>query len=219
MPSFDDQSLDGEGVETSRRPPLPRVELEITRGTARRRRRRVVGRTYLIGAAADCDMVLADARFPVVHAYLLRDVRGAKVRWLGHGPELTVNGRLAVGSVRLHDGDRIRTGAYELRIHVDASVAEPPRVEAPPESLPQFDRRPITLARRAAPPGAPALAQDSVPLRLYIEPESEPSGPHFTPKPAPAAPADRHRLVWLELEHGPRGSDPPAADDDEKSAP
>jgi hypothetical protein len=103
---------------------LPRVELEIVRGRARDKVRSVESRTYLIGSAVDCDLVLADVRFADVHAYLLRDPRGAIVRWLGCEPDLTVNGRLADSLVRLADGDRLRTGPYEfkVRIHWPAGV-------------------------------------------------------------------------------------------------
>src|SRR4051812_475198 len=39
---------------------LPPVQLEITRGRAKFKLRRVVGRVYLIGTANDSDMVLGD---------------------------------------------------------------------------------------------------------------------------------------------------------------
>ena len=45
---------------------LPTVELEIMRGQARRRVRRVAAPIFLIGTANDCDLVLGDPRFPEV---------------------------------------------------------------------------------------------------------------------------------------------------------
>ena len=97
---------------------LPRVELEIVRGRARDKFRPVTSRTYLIGSAVDCDLVLADAQFVDVHAYLLHNPRGAIVRWLGCPPDLTVNGRLADAPLRLAAGYRVRTGPYEFKVHI-----------------------------------------------------------------------------------------------------
>jgi hypothetical protein len=95
----------------------PLVLLEIRRGTARRRIRPVFGPVYLIGASPDCDLVLADPQFPATYAYLLVSDESVSLRHLGVGPEITVNGR-AVEAVELLDGDRLRTGPYEFRLHV-----------------------------------------------------------------------------------------------------
>lgn len=109
------------------RSPGPRVELEITRGHARHKVRRVSVRAYLIGTASDCDLVLGDVRFPQVHAYLLRGPAGATIRWLGQGPELTVNGHVAHASMPLADGDLVRTGTYEFRVHLQMIGPRPYR--------------------------------------------------------------------------------------------
>jgi hypothetical protein len=93
------------------------VELEIVRGRARRKRRPVAVPAYLIGRAADCDLVLADERFPEAFAYIL--VRGQQVllRHLGFAPALTVNG-VVVTQAPLQDGDLLKTGPYEFRVHI-----------------------------------------------------------------------------------------------------
>jgi hypothetical protein len=104
-------------VETAEGRRNPLVLLEIRRGTARRRLRPVRGPVFLIGASAECDLVLADRQFPETHAYLLVSEEGVSLRHLGVGPEITVNGR-SVEAAELLDGDRLRTGPYEFRLHV-----------------------------------------------------------------------------------------------------
>lgn len=105
--------------------PGSHVELEITRGRAKHKLRRVSVRAYLIGSANDCDLVLGDPRFPQVHAYLLRGASGVTIRWLGQGPELTVNGHVAQASTPLVDLDVIRTGGYEFQVHLQPSGPRP----------------------------------------------------------------------------------------------
>jgi hypothetical protein len=95
----------------------PRAWLEIRRGTARHKLRPIGGPVYLIGRSEDCDLVLADPRFPEIHAYLLLDEERVLLRFLGHGPEITVDGR-PVEAVELLHGDRLRTGPYEFRLHL-----------------------------------------------------------------------------------------------------
>jgi len=96
---------------------LPRVELEITRGRTRQALRPLESRAYLIGAANDCDLVLSDPQFPAVFAYVMRDAHGARIRAIAESPVLTVNNQW-VEETRLEDGDLVRTGPYEFRVHV-----------------------------------------------------------------------------------------------------
>ena len=96
---------------------LPEVTLEIARGSAQRRLRHVKPPVFLIGAAADCDLVLGDPQFPLVHTYLYVTKTGVSVRHIGEGPELLVNGE-AVESSPIADGDRLVLGAYEFIVHV-----------------------------------------------------------------------------------------------------
>ncbi len=73
---------------------------------------------FLIGQAADCDLVLGDQQFPDVHMYLFLTNTSVTLRWLAEGPEVTVDGR-PVSSLPLRHGDRIRTGPYEFNVHID----------------------------------------------------------------------------------------------------
>ena len=98
-------------------PQLPKVELEIVRGKASRKVRDVNPPVFLIGAAADCDLVLGDLRFPEAYAYLYVTVRGVSVRHLGEGPELFVNGELTESAL-LVDGDVLELGVYEFEVLV-----------------------------------------------------------------------------------------------------
>lgn len=100
-------------------PHLPRVTLEIVRGRARRLLRRVSPPVFLIGSAADCDLVLADEQFPEAYAYVYVTSSGVSVRHLGAAPQLLVNGR-PVESAYLDDGDRLGMGPYEFQINVQA---------------------------------------------------------------------------------------------------
>ncbi len=96
---------------------LPEADLEILRGAARERLRRVTGPAFLVGTANDCDLVLGDSQFPSVHSCLLLSPTGVTIRHLGFDPELTVNDE-PVDCVPLQDGDRIGLGRYEFRIHI-----------------------------------------------------------------------------------------------------
>jgi pSer/pThr/pTyr-binding forkhead associated (FHA) protein len=104
---------------------LPRVEIEILRGRARDLVREVTFPVFLIGTADDCDLVLGDARFSEVHAYLYVTKDGVSLRHLGGGPEVRVQGR-PVHQAHLADGDWIRTGPYTFRVCIDGAPASGP---------------------------------------------------------------------------------------------
>ena len=93
------------------------VELEIVRGQARQTRRQVVGKVFLIGSAADCDLVIGDAQFPDAYAYLYVQPDGVTVRHLGVGPGLVVRGG-RVQTAQVQDGDVLECGAYAFRISI-----------------------------------------------------------------------------------------------------
>ena len=95
----------------------PRVTLEIVRGRARRLVRRVTPPVFLIGAAPDCDLVLADPQFPNAYAYVYVTSEGVTVRHLGAAPALFVNGRSAESAI-LEDGDRLAMGPFEFAINI-----------------------------------------------------------------------------------------------------
>lgn len=107
-------------------PALPDVELQITRGRARNSVRTVTGLAYLIGAAEDNDLVLADDQFPESHSYLLRSPLGLMLCWLGEGPEITVDGQPVLSSALVPDGSRLRTGPYEFRVRVQWNASPTP---------------------------------------------------------------------------------------------
>ena len=96
---------------------LPQVTLEIIRGRARQRIRPIVRPAFLIGSAADSDLMLGSQAFPTAHCYLLLNPEGVGLRWLGFAPEVLVNDR-AVEKAELQDGDVLRTGPYEFRIRI-----------------------------------------------------------------------------------------------------
>lgn len=97
------------------------MQLEITRGRAKFKLRRVVGRVYLIGTASDSDLVLGDPQFPEAFAYLIRGSFGVHLGWLGLGPELTVNGQPIETARTLCHQDRLRMGPYEFRVHLTSA--------------------------------------------------------------------------------------------------
>jgi hypothetical protein len=96
---------------------LPQVTLEIIRGRARQRIRPIVRPAFLIGSAADSDLMLGAQQFPTAHCYLLLNPEGVGLRWLGFAPEVLVNDR-PVEKAELEDGDILRTGPYEFRIRI-----------------------------------------------------------------------------------------------------
>lgn len=119
--------------------PALRVLLEIRRGAARHKLRPVAGPVYLIGRSDGCDLVLADPQFPEIHAYLLISEGRVLIRRLGEGPEITVDGR-PIEAAELFNGDRLRTGPFEFRLHLDASP-DGPDGKAAEDRKPQPVRR------------------------------------------------------------------------------
>ena len=103
---------------------LPKVRLEICRGRARNKHREVTQPVFLIGTAQDCDLVLSDPQYPESYAYLFLNEEDVSIRYLDVGPELMVEGQ-PVQSAQLRDGERIQTGPYEFRIHIDRPVKTP----------------------------------------------------------------------------------------------
>jgi len=113
-------------------PAMPAVWLEITRGRVRQPIRPVPRSVFLIGAAADCDLVLGDATFPETYAYLLVQVDSVTIRRVGEEPELLVNGE-AIETAELAAGDQLAFGPFELAVHVQSSMKI---TEEPSSALP-----------------------------------------------------------------------------------
>jgi hypothetical protein len=161
---------------------LPEVALEILRGGAQRRLRRVRPPVYLIGSAPDCDLVLGDPQFPAVHTYLYVTSMGVSVRYLGEGPLLRLNGEDATLATVGH-GDRLAMGGFEFQLHVrptpggDKSGRPRQRADEHDADEPQYDPEwqhlQLLLCDLPAPlrpldlPGRRAVATDAG--ELYFE--------------------------------------------------
>jgi hypothetical protein len=147
---------------------LPHVEIEISRGRARQLVRRIDGLVYLIGAAEDNDLVLADPQFPESHSYLLRSPLGLTLCWLGEGPEVTVDGVPAVGTALVPDGSRLRTGPFEFRIRITwPTVAESEAVDqeiAPADDFPRSPHLPESVTGAGSGGSAPASFPSTLPF-------------------------------------------------------
>ncbi|MBN1853538.1 MAG: FHA domain-containing protein [Pirellulales bacterium] len=152
--------------------------MEILRGRARNRWRPIQAPAFLIGTAADCDLVLGDERYAEVHACILVREDGVWMRHLGFEPEITVNGTPS-GRIQLNDGDIIRTGPYEFRILIRYQDRKP--AEDPSHSILNGPHR---LRIHPATVNAEILAQvqgllhdirsaiqlDESAIRLYVKP-------------------------------------------------
>jgi hypothetical protein len=159
-------------------PPAPRVSLEITRGLVRERMRQIPGKVFLIGAASDCDLVLGDLQFPEAYAYVFVSGTEVSIRRLGTGPMLVVCGE-PVESSDLFHGDLVEMGPFEMRILID----HPPRRGNTDRvganwSLDQSDddwgdESAIDEVQSLLSDIRMALAEDTVTVRLYHEPDEE----------------------------------------------
>lgn len=107
---------DPQGTSTNHLERFPEVFLEIVRGQARRKRRPVTTPAFLIGSAADCDLVLGAAEFPKCHVYLRVGEWGVKLRHMGFYPAVAINGKTVSSQVLLANGDRIATGPYVFEV-------------------------------------------------------------------------------------------------------
>lgn len=128
---------------------LPRVELEILRGRARNKLRRIEVPVYLIGSARDCDLVLADADFPEVHTYLYVNRGGVSVRRIAESPALAVDGR-NVQSATIADGQTLQIGRYEFAVRID----RPLKLRTPEDE----NEQPAYQSERHAPAEHPGLS-------------------------------------------------------------
>lgn len=95
--------------------------LVIERGDANQTERPILRPVYVIGTAADCDMVLGDAQFSDYHAYIYVRDGIVTLRHLGPAPEITVNGRV-VRWGELKHMDRLRFGPYQLQLRLRPSL-------------------------------------------------------------------------------------------------
>lgn len=118
--------------------------LVIERGDARRAVRPIERPVYVIGTAADCDMVLGDPQFSDYHAYIYVRDGVVTLRHLGPAPEMTVNGREMKWGELKHM-DRIRFGPYQLQLRLrpalESSGEQPPNGPAKTKSMMVHDFR------------------------------------------------------------------------------
>ncbi len=111
------QPQDSHTGATTEEPAAPQVQLEITRGRARHKMRKVNSPVFLIGSDAECDLVLGDPTFASVHLYLFVREDSIFLRAIQSTPEVRVNNALFRAG-EIYDGSRIAMGGYEFRIHV-----------------------------------------------------------------------------------------------------
>ncbi|QDU28473.1 hypothetical protein ETAA8_35740 [Anatilimnocola aggregata] len=107
--------------------------LAIVRGQARQMFRPIEGPVFMIGTAADCDLVLADDAFPETFLYLYQKNGIVTVRRLGTGPELYVD-EMEVDATELQLGSLLEFGPYAFRLAEES--AEGPGHDAGPDSGP-----------------------------------------------------------------------------------
>jgi predicted component of type VI protein secretion system len=149
------------------------VELEILRGRARNKLRRVEVPVFLIGSARDCDLVLADADFPDVHTYLYVNRGGVSVRRITEAPLLAVDGR-EVQSAVIVDGQRLQVGRYEFEVRIDRPTArrdssdDEERFQAAPDSGSESEPPALALVRAFLDEVRAALKIEAS-LQLYTE--------------------------------------------------
>ncbi|WP_254509756.1 FHA domain-containing protein [Anatilimnocola floriformis] len=94
--------------------------LEIVRGTAQQMFRPIAGPVFMIGTAADSDLVLADESFPETYLYLYVKTdeqlnETVSVRRFGVGPELLVD-EVELDVAELPVGSLLEFGAYAFRL-------------------------------------------------------------------------------------------------------
>ena len=104
--------------------------LVIERGDAKRTVRAIDRPVYVIGTAADCDMVLGDSQFADYHAYLYQRNGLITLRHLGPAPMLTVNGRVMRWG-ELQHLDRLRFGPYQLQLRLRPAAETTSTSQAP----------------------------------------------------------------------------------------
>ena len=169
---------------------LPKAHLEVMGGSAKHRIRPIRVPVFLIGSGLECDLVLGDAQFPEVHSYLFLADEGASMRWLGKGPALMVNDA-PVQACTLNHGDTIAMAGYRFELSVDVMerparfanhcVEETmdPDASAAVERL-LDDIRNVQCVeqqdsvRQLLQEVRKSVYQETVGLRLYVEPDAPP---------------------------------------------
>jgi pSer/pThr/pTyr-binding forkhead associated (FHA) protein len=105
-----------------------------------------VGRKYLVGRAASCDLVLDDPSVAAEHVWLRRDYRGVTAADMGSQFGLYVNDQFAAGERGLRDGDVLSVGKVQLTFSDPAEV-----YLARLEQVPTPEEGPSTTVRTQKP--------------------------------------------------------------------
>ncbi|MEH1101972.1 FHA domain-containing protein [Micromonospora sp. CPCC 205561] len=148
--------------------PELRPLLTVTGGSMRGLSFRVALERQVIGRAATADIAVHDAHLSRRHAEIWLTGEGACLADLGSTNGTWLNDRRISGVERLADGDVIRIGRTELRVH-DPGVARTDPVGFS-FGRPRPDRRP-TLPLPVATPTLPATEQ-AAPLALPAVPSA-----------------------------------------------
>lgn len=114
--------------------------LVIERGDAEQAVRPIQRPVYVIGTAADCDMVLGDPQFSDYHAYIYVREGVVTLRHLGPAPEITVNGR-SIRWGELKHLDRMRFGPYQLQLRLRPAFETERKPNAKSDSMMVHDFR------------------------------------------------------------------------------
>jgi pSer/pThr/pTyr-binding forkhead associated (FHA) protein len=88
------------------------------------------GQTVIVGAAADCDIVLEDWLIAARHFAVTNRGSDFQIQVLDHLVAVLVNGR-AVQTQRLHHRDLISVGHFRFALTIDRSGLSVPRVSTP----------------------------------------------------------------------------------------
>lgn len=80
---------------------------------------------FVIGAADDCDLAIANSHLAKYHAYIFLRDHVVSLRHLGPAPVITVNGRMMRWG-ELQDGDLLMLGSTQVRVELKSMAAGVP---------------------------------------------------------------------------------------------
>lgn len=98
--------------------PAELARLQVLGGPEARKELALVelGKSYRVGRARDCDLVLDDDDVSREHAAFQRTWSGVEVRDLGSKNGVTIDGRRIEGTARIRDGEIVAVGGTRLRL-------------------------------------------------------------------------------------------------------
>ncbi|MBM4372235.1 MAG: FHA domain-containing protein [Deltaproteobacteria bacterium] len=140
----------------------PSATLRILYGLERGKRFELVGSQFTLGRGGKADVVLGDPSIEEVHALLLLQDGGARIRDLGTSAGLRVNGRIVDVETPLQDGAQIELGGMVLAFQTAAAAAQP-ETAAQPAGDPPWARGSVGTGG-AVPPPLPTV--EAPPVRV-----------------------------------------------------